>query len=176
MESIEMVEYSPKWAAAVANMWNESSEGWNGEQFNKTTESVLREEEASSALNVFLAVDGERAVGYCSLMRDQNEPDALYVALLNVRPEYHGRKIGKALMLRALERTRELGVPKLFLHTWAGNTKAVPLYKKVGFFWEDGYHGTHLLNFMPHVLANPLVAGFFATADWYADSVREIKV
>ena len=39
------------------------------------------------------------------------------------------------------------------LHTWPGNTKAVPLYKKC-----------------------ELVEEFFKTLDWYKDSIREIQI
>ncbi|MCD4829532.1 MAG: GNAT family N-acetyltransferase [Candidatus Cloacimonetes bacterium] len=176
MKEIKLIEYAPEWAAAVADMWNESSEGWNGEMFNKTAESVLEEEKNSSAMHVFLIVEGEKTLGYCNLMHDSREPDALYVGMLNVRPEMHGRKLGKQLVLRAVQSTCEHGYGVLYLHTWAGNTKAVPLYKKTGFFWLDKDRGTHLVNYMPEVLSNPLVKPFFDTIDWYADNARPIDV
>ena len=176
MQEITLVEYSPQWAAGVASMWNESSEGWNGETFNKTATSVLNEEKTSGALHVFLAVQGERVLGYCSLFQDEKDDDALYIAMLNVRPEHHGHKLGKRLVLRAVQAVRDYGRARLYLYTWPGNTKAVPLYKKTGFFWMDRDQGTHLVNFIPEVLRNELVAPYMEGMDWYADGTRELEV
>jgi hypothetical protein len=100
----------------------------------------------------------------------------LYVELLNVRPDYHGRKIGKMLVLQAVQKTIELGWPRIDLFTWPGNVKAVPLYKKCGFFWAKREDSTHLLNFIPTVLQTEVLQDYFKDIDWYEDSARTIEV
>ncbi|WP_142752166.1 GNAT family N-acetyltransferase [Neobacillus piezotolerans] len=175
-EEIKIVEYHEGLAAGVAEMWNLSREGWGGDAQVTTAEKVRVQEANSGNLNLFLAMDGDKVVGYCGLCEYREDEGALYIPLLNVRTDYHGKKIGKMLVLRALERTVELGWPRLDLYTWPSNTKAVPLYKKCGFFWEDRDDTTHLMNFLPTVLNTEAVQGFFAEADWYADSTRIIEV
>lgn len=176
MESIRIVEFEPALAETVAAMWVESRDSWGGHAMAQSAADVRQMEEQSSHLNLYIAMDGPKAVGYCKLSVYHEDEGALYIDLLNVHPAYHGRKIGKALVLRSVERTRELGWPRLDLYTWSGNTKAVPLYKKCGFFWEDRDDCTHLMNFMPAVLENDLLNDYLTGLDWYQDSKRSLDV
>ncbi|MFF0828189.1 GNAT family N-acetyltransferase [Brevibacillus sp. NPDC003359] len=174
--SISIVTYRPELAAAVADMWNASRDSWGGGNSITTAEQIRQEEAASDAITVYLAMEGETVVGYCSLAEYREDTGALYIPLLNVRPNYHGKKVGRMLLSCALEKTIELGWPRLDLYTWAGNTKAVPLYKKFGFFWEDRDDATHLMNMIPSVLRTESIAHYFEELDWYQDSTREIVV
>jgi len=176
VECIKLVEYNPSYAKGIADMWFRSAEGWNGAVMYRTEESVIQGHENSSFLNVFLAVKDDEVIGYCSLEEYTHDEGALYINTLNVRPDYHGKKIGKLLVLTAVNKTMELGWPRLDLYTWAGNTKAVPLYKKCGFFWEKRDDTTHLMNFIPTVLKTEAISSFFETADWYDDSRRTIEI
>lgn len=175
---IIIAEYEPKMAEAIARMWNMSNSSWGGESGITTASQIIEKHSAASNFNVYIAMDGEEAVGYCSLARFLQDADTLIINLLNVRPDYHGKKVGKELVLIALERTIELGYPRLDLYTWPGNTKAVPLYKKCGFLWEDKPDSTHLVNFMPTILKTGLFAKFFdeTGCDWYKDSARNIEI
>ncbi|MED4584893.1 GNAT family N-acetyltransferase [Brevibacillus choshinensis] len=176
MESISIVPYRPELAAAVADMWNASRDSWGGGNSITTAKQIRQEEASSDSLAVYLAVEGETVVGYCSLAEYREDIGALYIPLLNVRPEYHGKKVGRLLLARVLEQTIQLSWPRLDLYTWAGNTKAVPLYKKFGFFWEDRDDSTHLMNMIPTVLRTEALAHYFEEIDWYRDSTREIEV
>ncbi|MFS1517186.1 GNAT family N-acetyltransferase [Bacillus sp. SCS-151] len=173
---INIVEYHNGLAEAVADMWNNSQEGWGGSTSVKTGVQVKVQEANSSNIKVFLAMDGELVVGYCSLSEYREDRGAMYIPLLNVRPDYHGKKIGKMLVTRVLNEVIQRKWPRLDLYTWPGNTKAVPLYKKCGFFWEDRDDTTHLMNFIPTVLATDAVKDYFAKVDWYTASDRQIEV
>lgn len=175
-EPIRIIEYDPSYAGAVAEMWNRSSESWGGGTTLRTEDSVRREMEVSSNLHEFLAVDGKAVVGFCSFARYRQDEGALYVPLLNVRPDYHGCKVGRNLILNAVRLTVEAGWPRLDLFTWAGNTKAVPMYKKCGFFWEKSEDSVHLMNFIPTVMQTEALAPYFEELDWYADSTRELPI
>ncbi len=182
IKKITIVEYEPKLAGPIATMWNNTKEGWNGRDFSTTKENVLVKEGSATHENLYLALDSEtlndpepKVVGYCRLTKDQNDENALYIGLLSVLPEYFNQKVGKALVLKSIERTIELNYPRLYLYTWSGNTKAVPLYKKTGFFWEEG-EDVHLVNMIPSVLKCEAVEDFFETACWYDDNKRPIEI
>lgn len=176
MKDINIVEYDHKYAEAIAEMWNRSSENWGGYDTKTTARDVIEEHENSINLNIFLALNGEEVIGYCSFSEYKEDEGALYIPLLNVRPDYHGKKVGKALVLKAVDRAVELAWPRLDLYTWPGNTKAVPLYKKCGFFWEKRDDSTHLMNFLPTVLHTEAIKDYFNNLDWYQDSKRVIEV
>ncbi|WP_058304213.1 GNAT family N-acetyltransferase [Gorillibacterium timonense] len=175
-DSVRIVEYDHSYARAVADMWNRSNESWGGGNSQRTEDSVRSDMENSTNLHVFLAIDGEEVVGFCSFSHYKSDEGALYVPLLNVRPDYHGRKVGRNLILNAVRKTVEMGWPRLDLFTWAGNTKAVPMYKKCGFFWEKKDNSVHLMNFIPTVLQTEALAAYFKKVDWYADSTRKLVI
>ena len=174
--TIVIEEYHEGLAKGIAKMWNLSRDSWGGDTRVYTEEQVLTKEANAGNIILYLALEGEEVVGYCSLSEYKEDTGSLYIPLLNVRPDYHGKKIGKMLLLKAVEKTIELDWPRLDLYTWPGNVKAVPLYKKCGFFWEDRDDTTHLMNFIPAVMNTPLLKPLFTKLDWYKDSVRSIEV
>lgn len=175
-ESIRIIEYDPSYASALADMWNRSNESWGGGTNKRTEDTVRQQMETSSNLYAFLAVEGREVVGFCSFAHYRHDEGALYVPLLNVRPDYHGHKIGRNLILNAIRKTVEAGWPRLDLFTWAGNTKAVPMYKKCGFFWEKSEDSVHLMNFIPTILQTEALAPYFEELDWYTDGTRELSI
>lgn len=130
LEQVKIVEYHDGYAQAVAKMWNESSENWGGDDSVSTAQDIIDTEAKSTNLHLFLAVIGDEVVGYCGLSEYREDEGALYIPLINVHPDYQGLKIGKRLLLTALDKTVELGWPRLDLFTWPGNTRLY-LYIKV---------------------------------------------
>ncbi|MCL2819622.1 MAG: GNAT family N-acetyltransferase [Oscillospiraceae bacterium] len=177
-DGTQIVEYEDSLAEAVADMWNRSGEGWGGSFDNGvyTAERVRAKRAGGMFFNVYIAMKDGEALGYCSFNRYYKDADTAYVHLLNVRPDYHGKGLGKELVLMCVNETIARGMPRLDIHTWPGNTKAVPMYKKCGYFWEDRTDTTHLSNFIPTVLGSEATKDFFETADWYADSTRKIDI
>ena len=173
-DGFEIIEYNDDFAASTAYMWNESKEAWGGSLSTYTEEAVKNEIESFSATNVYLVVKNKEVLALAVLKPSVDNPETMYINLLNVRSDYHGFGLGKALILMCLERTLDLGYDYLDLHTWPGNTKAMPLYKKCGFMWSEHAEWTFLLNFMPHILKQPLFKSFFESYDWYKHSSREI--
>ncbi|MCM3361719.1 MULTISPECIES: GNAT family N-acetyltransferase [Bacillaceae] len=173
-QTIKIVSYHDGLAKSVADMWTKSKESWGGS--GKTEEQVLEQQQSSDNLDTFLAVLGEEVVGYCGFSVYKEDVGALYVPLLNVRPDYHGKKIGKKLLLHALNMAIDKKWPRLDLYTWAGNLKAVPLYKRCGFFWEDNDKNTHLMNFIPTVRNNELINHYLKDMDWYDDLKRNLEI
>ncbi|TRZ37802.1 GNAT family N-acetyltransferase [Niallia circulans] len=174
ISSIQIVEYEDKFASSIAKMWNDSKDAWGGSV--KTEEQIIEKHRSSDNLHTFLAIDNNQVVGYCGLSIYKEDIGSLYIPLLNVRPDYYGKKVGKLLLLHALKVTVAKKWPRLDLYTWAGNTKAVPLYKRCGFFWEDEDSYTHLMNFIPAVLNDNLLAPYIGKIDWYKDMLRTLEL
>ena len=169
LEGARIVEFEAKFAASVADMWNASSEGWNGDLWDMTEQKVLDEELNSDSLVLYLLIDdNEKVIGYCKL-EEYNDKKAVYIPLLNVIPEFWGRKYGKALLLKTLETTIKQGYNRLDLHSWSGNTKAVPLYKKTGFRWQTSNSSMYMMNYLPLLLNLEMLQPYFAKLDWYND-------
>lgn len=176
MEGLKIVEYTPVYAKAVAEMWQKSTEGWNGENGNETEETVLAAHVASTDINTYLAILGDEVLGYCAFSRYVKDEGALHIRRLNARYDCHGKGIGKALVMKSVERTIELKWPRLDIYTWAANTKAIPLYKKCGYFLENRQDTTHLMNFIPTVMHTEAVKDYFKDADWYEDMKRVVNI
>ncbi len=173
---MSIVEYSPKYAASVADMWNKSSSNWGNHDEYNTEQDVLDSEKNSGNIKVFLAVDKGEVIGYCSLSEYKQDEGAAYLPLINVRPNYQGKKIGKALLLKILEEANKSKWPRLDLYTWSGNIKAMPLYKKCGFFWERRNNSVHLMNFIPYVYQTEALKMYINQLDLYKDNIRDIDM
>ena len=176
MKEIKIIDYRKEYAAGLADMWNKSADSWGGKTSVATADSILQEIEESANLRTWLALAGDEVVGFCCFSEYKDDEGAGYIPLLNVRPDFQGRKVGKLLVLNAVKTACQHPWPRLDLYTWPGNTRAMPLYKKCGFFWEDRDDSTHLMNFIPHVMKTEAVVDYFREADWYDDSVREIDL
>ncbi len=178
MEEICFEIYTKLHAEGVARMWSESREGWppgflGASEF--TADSIEMEENSSGKLYTVLAMEGDRVVGYCRTTPYGGEADAAYVALLNVVSDLHGRKLGKKLLLDAVKRTAEDGYYRIDLHTWPANLKAMPLYKKTGFFWVPDSM-VYMQNYMPFLLGRTEFRNFLGDKDWYDCFIRELEV
>lgn len=170
-------QYTDADAAGVAQMWNESSEGWPGGflPFIDFTEPRVREKmREADFIALYIALLGDKVVGYCSLAQRSTDRNVSYIPLLNAHPDYHGHKIGKKVLLAALDVSIKRGFDRLDLHTWPGNVKAVPLYKKAGFFWVPETE-VYMQNFMPLVFQNPIARRYFDKHNWYATQVRDLS-
>ena len=179
--------YTEADAPAVATLWRASSIEWpGGGPFggrHATAEGVRHEQRARHPLETFIAwrVDpttgDDVAVGYCSLLAQPDDATATYVGLLTAHPAWHGQGVGRDLLMAAISRTIAVGRDRVDLHTWSGNLKAVPLYKKVGFYWVPDT-SVRMANFLPMLMRIGAVRTYFdeTGADWYADAVRALDL
>lgn len=175
-KEIEIVEYNDVYASGIADMWNRSGDNWGGDTSVKTANDIINEVKNSTDINLFVALSGEEVAGTCSFARYAFDRNTSYIPLLNVRPDYHGKKVGKKLVLRVVEEAMKSEWPRLDLFTWAGNLKAVPLYKKSGFFWEKNEESVHLMNFLPYVMNSEALKDYFKELHWYDDRKMDIEV
>lgn len=163
-------------AAAIAEMWNESDLEWPGTWCGgvpMTPRDIRDWHEREEYIAVFVWEEGEKIGGYCSLVYDKDDDEALYLALLNVSPRFQGRSIGRRLLVRSVEKAIEDKKTHVDLDTWSGNVKAMAPYKRTGFFWDAA--GWPLMrNYMPAILAMPCTRYFFDRHDWYTSLERRV--
>lgn len=167
-------------AAKVAAMFTDFDSAWPG-GFTRgtadTSERVLERKAQMRRTAILVAEDTETGelIGYCDVDAQPGQSEVAYVELLGARLSVHGRGVGKALLREAVRRVVAAGYREVTLHTWAGNTKAVPLYKKCGFHWMPDSN-VFMRNLIPACLAMPLVQRLIGDGDWYAMHEREIEV
>jgi ribosomal protein S18 acetylase RimI-like enzyme len=171
-----IVEFEPRLAASIADMWNASDEGWNGESWNMTEQSVINEETNAEHIGLYLVIDErDNVMGYCKL-EEYYDKKAVYIPLLNVVPKHWNKKYGKALILKALNDSIKSGYERLDLHSWSGNNKAVPLYKKIGFRWQTNNSAMYMQNYLPFLMNLKIIQPYFEKMDWYDDCICELAL
>ncbi|KPJ62032.1 hypothetical protein AMK68_05415, partial [candidate division KD3-62 bacterium DG_56] len=178
MPSFVVKEYTPGDAQKVADLMNASDAGWPGGLMRGSVmaaEEVTRWHEREKSLAVYLCHRGNEVVGYCSLHGRASNRDNAYVGFLNARPDVHGQGVGRRLLLRCVDTATRMGFGRLDLHTWAANMKAVPLYKKTGFWWVPDT-AVYMQNYLPTILREPLGSDFFRRHDWYQHYQRELAL
>jgi len=175
----EIVEYEPSMAKDVAEMFNKFKESWpggfgGGIPFDKERVSDWLDESSSIANLVAIDDDGI-PVGICELTPHWREKGAAYVGLLGVIQRAKGKKFGKRLLLRSIEKAIEDGIERVDLHTWSGNLNAMPLYKKVGMFWVPDTT-VYMQDYIPLLHQNELTKGWLDKhEDWYQHQKKEIE-
>lgn len=77
-----------------------------------------------------VAEDGEDIYGYCGIVMVMDEGDITNVA---VASSMRNQGIGKMLLNKLFEATKNRGVNKIFLEVRESNAGAIHLYEKMGF-------------------------------------------
>lgn len=88
---------------------------------------------------IFVAVEGERLLGYCFCAVQTHAKDpvfedytSLYIDDLCVDEEIRGTGVGKALYNAAVEYAKKRKCYNITLNVWTGNPTAVRFYEKLG--------------------------------------------
>jgi RimJ/RimL family protein N-acetyltransferase len=178
---IEIREYNESMAEDIAQMWNTWNDLWPGgftQGIPYTAERVKKQYEQMSAIALLIAIDKEtnKPVGSCTLHPNWRDNEAAYIGTLGVSPDVLNKKVGKQLLLESLRISSSKGYTRVDLNTWAGNMRAVPLYKKVGMMWDPDGQGLTMFDYIPGILGHPLCAPFFnllnGEDEWYNAHVR----
>lgn len=162
-------------AAAMFNDWDSVWPGGFTRGVPNTAAQVQEEHRRDSNLAVLVVEHEGEFVGYCNLEAAPGQKDVSYIGLLGANEKVHGKGVGKMLLREMIRRVTEFGYKQVTLGTWAGNTKAVPLYKKTGFHWIPETD-VFMRNFIPGLLNMPLVQTFLDGKDWYDCLERDLTV
>lgn len=109
--------YSPEYEAGYRAIHVDEDMYW-------TAERVL----ADGGFDVYLALDGDRVIGYADVRRFPEAEDEVYNVV--VLPEYRKQGYGRALMLAALSGG---DARKMYLQVDEDNAPALALYRSLGF-------------------------------------------
>ena len=83
------------------------------------------------------ALDEHRVVGWADVRREERAAHQHRGVLgMGVHKDYRGRGIGRLLLEAALAKAKEIGLIRVDLTVYAGNTAAISLYRKCGFVEE----------------------------------------
>jgi GNAT superfamily N-acetyltransferase len=164
--------------AGLAEMWNASDQQWPGGFTRGVPMTAARvadwmDKQVTLLRLVVVTPDGA-VVAYGSLWDEPSQPGrTCYVDLLNVHPDYQGRSLCRRMLTQMVDTATAQGYERMTIGTWSANLKAVPLYKKVGFFWKPNTT-VSMENYMPLLRRLPILQEFFAEADWYNHFDREL--
>lgn len=82
---------------------------------------------------ICVAQGRDGVLAYLSIEVHRETEDRLYLDDLSVAAPYRGAGIGTALLRRAEDYARELGVPAVMLHVERTNAGALRLYERLGY-------------------------------------------
>jgi ribosomal protein S18 acetylase RimI-like enzyme len=97
----------------------------------------------------FLALDGDRAVGFTQLYPSFSSVSMRRLWILNdlfVAPESRGERVGERLIERAVTLARETNAKGIQLETAHSNVSGQKLYERLGFQREDLEFRTYFLS------------------------------
>jgi ribosomal protein S18 acetylase RimI-like enzyme len=177
----EIVAFQNADAGKLAELFNSFDQGdlWPGSFTGGvpyTAERVLSTFPAGvKNITILISTHRGRFTGICSLHPHGEDAEAAYIGVFGVHPDYLGKGHGKAMILRALQIAADHGLRRVDLNTWAGNMRAVPLYKKSGMFWVPET-SVSMQDFVPGILNFPLAREFFKKHDWYSSQVRKLDL
>jgi ribosomal protein S18 acetylase RimI-like enzyme len=149
------------------NSWPEGFGGtriFTGEYLEKD----LKDYDMTSFFVINAPDDSEKIVGTCFVGETYNINNGYFVLILGVDPSYQGQGLGKALLLHTTEFAISKTANLVRLDTWAGNLKAMPLYKRQGYKWRPNTSCT-MENFIPQIITNPFIRKVFPSLSksWY---------
>ncbi len=124
---------------------------------------------------ILISTHEGKFTGICTLHPHYEDPEAAYIGVFGVHPDYLGKKHGKALILRALQTAAQNNLRRVDLDTWAGNLRAVPLYKKCGMFWIPET-SVRMQDYIPGIKNYPLAKQFLTKHDWYSTQKRKLEL
>ncbi|MFQ6127363.1 MAG: GNAT family N-acetyltransferase [Thermoplasmata archaeon] len=175
---MKIIDYEDRYAAKLADMWNKSDEGWPGgltRGVPMTADKVKESESRVRCYGRFIIMEKGKAIGFVRVNPYMHEKEAAYVSWLNVLPTHHGKSYGRKLLCRSVECTLENKLERLDLHTWPGNMKALPAYKKTGFFWVPKTT-VYMQNYVPMIMQFRPAGPYFEKHDWYHTFQRPIEM
>jgi mycothiol synthase len=82
---------------------------------------------------VLFIAEGERLVGYCWTIDDPSDKAKGFIRMMGVDPPYHGRGLGRAMLVAGLDYLQRRGIDIVELTVDSRNNVAKSLYQSLGF-------------------------------------------
>ncbi|HQZ82032.1 MAG TPA: GNAT family N-acetyltransferase [Pyrinomonadaceae bacterium] len=131
-ESVEIVEFEPKFAADFGQLNYEWIEKYFAvEQHDREILDHPQEYVIERGGQIFMAVVDGKAVGTVALI--PFGADVFELTKMSVSPDFQGRGIANSLMQACIEYARRKGTRTVFLESHRKLETALTLYRKFGF-------------------------------------------
>jgi len=107
----------------------------------------LRERFQHNQSIIFLALQGDSAIGFTQLYPSYSSASATRILILNdlfVAPQARRKRVGSMLLAAAARFGEEIGVVRLTLTTEATNTQAQALYESEGWVQQTDFYTYNL--------------------------------
>jgi N-acetylglutamate synthase-like GNAT family acetyltransferase len=131
--TIDITEYKPE----NKPFFKALNEAWMKEYFSRILpqEQVLLDNPDLEIIDkggyIFLAKADDQIIGTCALLRESHK--AYEIALMSVTPQFRGQHLGKALLIRAVNKAKQLGAKQVFLISSSKLTTSLDMYRTFGF-------------------------------------------
>lgn len=137
LRSATDADYAWLWSVKRETMRPYVEQTW-GSWDERAQERFFRRHFSPGTVQVIL-VDGQPA----GLLHVERQPDAFFLANIQIHPDFQGRGLGAAVVESVLESGRSLNLP-VHLQVLKVNTRARDFYLRLG-FRADGENLTHFL-------------------------------
>jgi ribosomal protein S18 acetylase RimI-like enzyme len=134
-------------AAAVAVLFDAYRSYYEQAPDLQGAENFIAERLRNRESVIYLALDGERPVGFTQLYPFFTSVGMKRAWVLNdlyVAEEYRNRGVGRALIAAAQELARTTSAKWIMLQTYTSNVNAQALYEKLGFEKDTGSYYYYL--------------------------------
>lgn len=123
---------SPCPVALYRRLYREVGEDWYWHSRLEMSDEELAAHLAKPNVTVFELMVGSESAGYFELKR--HDDGAVEIEYFGLTPRFIGRKLGGALLTRAVEEAWKLGASRVWLHTCTLDSEhALPNYRARGF-------------------------------------------
>ena len=123
---------SPCPVALYRRLYKEVGEDWYWHSRLEWSDEQLAAHLALPAVMVFELMVGDASAGYFELKR--HDDDSVEIEYFGLNPRFIGRKLGGAMLTRAVEEAWRAGASRVWLHTCTlDSDHALPNYKARGF-------------------------------------------
>ena len=113
-------------------LYKEVGEDWYWHSRLELTDAQLATHLAQPNVSVFELMVGNESAGYFELK--QHDDGSVEIEYFGLSPRFIGRKLGGALLTRAVEEAWKLGATRVWLHTCTlDSDHALPNYRSRGF-------------------------------------------
>lgn len=110
--------------------FNDESDVISSETIISNEYIILPEEEEKNGMTIYIAEKDQQIIGKVNLQLIA-EIGGIYG--LGILPEHRGKGFGRAILIMAIEKLKELKASEVMLQVAAENSKALNLYKSCGF-------------------------------------------
>jgi ribosomal protein S18 acetylase RimI-like enzyme len=169
--------HTPKDAAKLALLWNESKAQWPGisGRVGAGTDDAVHDWIGQEQGLLALVADDltqDRFIGFGSMQAEPHEERSCHVSVISVHPAVQADELTRQMLTHMVDRAGTLGYHRVSLNTPSANLKSVPLYEAVGFFHLPDAR-PRWRNYVPLVRELPVSQHYFRQHDWCATLRRD---